>query len=298
MLGEQKANLNSMPSANTLRIEIEHVLERKFPAALSPAPRTVRETAATGIAEIDELVGGGLPVGAISEVTGAVSSGRTSLALAFLARRTQQGQVCAWVDAEDAFDAESAAANGVGLKQLLWVRCRDGDGQRRKDGKPWTRLDQAVRAADLLLQAGGFSAIVLDLGGIAPEHARRIPLATWFRFRQAAARTQCSLVVLGQNACAQSSAELVLRCSPLSATAGNENVLTGFTYEVRREREATGNFAVSIAGRRKPVASTWSAAGAWDAENRGANQPETQESVRCFPARERQVFVVEAKNRA
>lgn len=287
-----------MPSAHALRIEIEHALERKFPAALSPAPRTARETAATGIAEIDELVGGGLPVGSISEVTGAVSSGRTSLALAFLARRTQEELVCAWVDAEDALDAESAAANGVGLKQLLWVRCRDGDGQRRKDGKPWTRLDQAVRATDLLLQAGGFSAIVLDLGGTASEHARRIPLATWFRFRQAAGRTQCSLVVLGQNACAQSSAELVLRCSPVRAATGNENVLTGFTYEVRRERETAGNFALSIAGRRKPVASTWSASGAWDAENRSANQPETQESVRCFPARERQHFVVEEKNRA
>ncbi len=331
-----------MPSAQALRIEIEHALENKFPAALSPAPRAVRETAATGIAELDELLGGGLPVGAISEVTGAASSGRTSLALTFLARRTQQAQVCAWVDAEDAFDAESAAANGVGLKQLLWVRCRDGDGQRRKDGKPWTRLDQAVRATDLLLQAGGFSAIVLDLGGTAPEHARRIPLATWFRFRQAAGRTQCSLVVLGQNACAQSSADLVLRCSPISADSMRENVLTGFTYEVRRERatglfhekrelrikekpeehssEAKaplissglmyglkpvpstmqpvhGTFKLDAAGR-KPPASTWSAAGAWDAENRGANQPETQEGVRCFPAREQQVFVVEAKNRA
>jgi recombination protein RecA len=64
--------------------------------------------------------------------------------------------------------------------------------------KPWTRLDQALRATDLLLQAGGFAAIVLDLGDMEPAHAMRIPLTTWFRFRQAADRTRCSLVVLGK----------------------------------------------------------------------------------------------------
>jgi hypothetical protein len=258
-----------MPSAHALRIQIEHALERRFPAALSPAPRTIRETAETGIAEVDELLDGGLPVGAISEIIGQECSGRTSLSLAFLARRTQEGHVCAWVDAEDAFDAESAAADGVCLKQLLWVRCRDADGLRRANRKPWSRLDQAVRAADLLLQAGGFAAIVLDLGSTAPEHARRIPLATWFRFRQAAQRTRCSLVVLGQDACAQSSADVVLECASLRPNAIGQTVLAGFTYEVRRERGVEAKSAISIAGLRKPPVSTWSATGAWDGENLG-----------------------------
>jgi recombination protein RecA len=257
-----------MPTANALRIEIEHALERRFPAALSPVPRTARPTANTGIAEIDALLDGGLPIGAISEVVGPSCSGRTSLALAFLGRRTQEGHVCAWVDAEDAFDPESAAANGAGLKQLLWVRCREE--VRRKDGKPWARLDQAIRATDLLLQAGGFSAIVLDLGGTAREHARRIPLATWFRFRQAADRTQCSLLVLGQDACAQSSAEVVLECAALRANTANRAVFTGFTYEVRRRRAAAGNLSLSMAGQRKPPVSTWSAMGAWDREKPGS----------------------------
>ena len=101
-----------MPSAAALRLTIERSLERRFPAALTPAPRALREVAATGIAEIDAYLdnglGGGLPVGAISELTGPQSSGRTSLALAFLARRTAEGRACAWVDANDAFDPESA----------------------------------------------------------------------------------------------------------------------------------------------------------------------------------------------
>src|SRR5579863_10416038 len=67
---------------------------------------------------------------------------------------------------------------------------------------------------DLLLQAGGFSAIVLDMAGIAPEHAARVPLATWFRYRAAVERTRASLLLLTQHSCAKSSAELLLRFGP------------------------------------------------------------------------------------
>lgn len=257
-----------MSSAHALRLQIEHTLERRFPAALSPAARVIRETAPTGIAAIDELLGGGLPIGAISEITGSACSGRTSLAIAFLAARTQQGQVCAWVDVDDSFDPESAAASGVRLNQLLWIRCRSDAAQRTPSRKPWARLDQAVRAVDLLLQAGGFSAIVLDMGSTQPEFARRIPLATWFRFRQAAQRTQCSLVPLGQIACAQSSAEVVLDCTSLRVDALGETVLDNLVYEVRRERGAAAKCALSIIGKRKPSASTWSASAAWATEKR------------------------------
>jgi RecA/RadA recombinase len=66
-------------SASALRFQIEHALERSFPAALTPAQRTLRETASIGIAQVEALLNGGLPVGAISEVNGPESSGRTSL---------------------------------------------------------------------------------------------------------------------------------------------------------------------------------------------------------------------------
>ena len=165
-----------MSSASALRVQIEHALERRFPAALTPLPHSIRETAPTGIAEVDRLLDGGLPVGAISEVAGPESSGRTSLALSFVAGRTREGLVCAWVDAGDAFDPEAAASSGVQLRQLLWVRCREDAAQKRSrtpensldqrarpGARIWTRLDQALRATDLLLQAGGFAAIVLAL---------------------------------------------------------------------------------------------------------------------------------------
>jgi hypothetical protein len=252
-----------MPAVSALRLQIEHALERRFPSALSPAPRAICEVASTGIDEADQLLDGGLPVGGISEIAGPASSGRTSLALAFLAGRTAEDRVCAWVDASDAFDSESAAANGVDLQQLLWVRCTDRPLPGSKTNKThWTRLDQALRATDLLLQAAGFAAIVLDLGDIAPEYASRIPMATWFRFRQAADRTRCSLIVLGQAAYAKSSAAVALECEPMQPEMVGSTVLRGFTFKLLRGRQ---RFSAINSGARKPSASTWTAGTAWSA---------------------------------
>ncbi len=255
-----------MPAASALRLQIEQALERRFPSALSPVPRTICEVASTGIDEADRLLEGGLPVGAISEITGPASSGRTSLVFAFLAQRTAEERVCAWVDASDALDPESAAANGVNLRQLLWVRCRDVPlSSSKSNKKPWTSLDQSLRATDLLLQAAGFAAIVLDLADVAPEHASRIPLATWFRFRQAADRTRCSLIVLGQTGYALSSAAVALECVALHPETAGSIVLRGFTFKLQRGRQRFT--PINTAGRKPPV-STWSAGSAWDAEKR------------------------------
>lgn len=267
-----------MSASAILRLQIERTLEHRFPAALSPLPQTL-ETAPTGIQELDDLLAGGLPVGAITEIIGPQSSGRTSMTLAFLARHTQEGHACAWVDSDDAFDPESAAAGGVVLRQLLWVRCRAVSTTEKR--KPWPRLEQAICAADLLLKAGGFAAIVLDLAAMAPEHASRIPLATWFRFRQAAARARCSLVVLGRAPCAQSSAAAVLECTPLSVRNQGNTVLREFNFAVRIERSSAplatgpgrlggnpGSPADSGSRGKKPPAAAWPAGCAWDMERR------------------------------
>jgi recombination protein RecA len=251
-----------MSSATALRFEIERSLERRFPSALTPAPRAALEVASTGIPAVDELLDGGLPVGAISEIIGPQCSGRTSLAYSFLAQRTKEGYACAWVDASDGFDPESAVASGVALPQLLWVRCKDA---AQIKGKPWNRLDQALRATDLLLQAAGFGAIVLDLAQTASEHGRRIPLATWFRFRQAANRSRTSLVVLGQDSYAQSSAEAVLESSLSHDPTPGQTVLEGLRFEVRRRRR---RFEHSTLTARKPPASTWSASSSWSEVSR------------------------------
>lgn len=115
-----------MTSAAQIRYQVETVLAKRHPAALRPVARAVRPVCATGVAGIDLLLEGGLPLGAISEFTGPACSGKVSLALAFVARQTRDGQVCAWVDGADGFDPESAKDTGVEMDRLLWVRCGAG----------------------------------------------------------------------------------------------------------------------------------------------------------------------------
>ena len=83
----------------------------------------VRPVVSTGIGPLDELVQGGLPVGAMTELVGETCSGRMSLALSFLSQLTAAEKVCAWIDASNTFNPAAAAAVGVDLRRLLWVRC-------------------------------------------------------------------------------------------------------------------------------------------------------------------------------
>jgi recombination protein RecA len=111
-----------MRSAALLREKIESSLAARIPAALSPRLHQTPELLPTGIAEVDVLLEGGLPLGSLTEITGPDCSGRSTLVASILAGATQQGGSCAYVDAADAFDPFSAAAIGINLKHLLWIR--------------------------------------------------------------------------------------------------------------------------------------------------------------------------------
>jgi recombination protein RecA len=178
-----------------LRSQVETALAGRIPAPF--ARRSVQaETAPFNIAEIDALTGG-LPQGALTEISGPVSSGRATLLLSALASRTAHAHVCALVDGRDTFDPYSAEAAGVKLERLLWVRCRN--------------IDQCLRATDLLLQGGGFGLIALDLSILPPKTVRYVPLNVWFRFRRAVENTPTILLLLDQESNAGSCASLVLR---------------------------------------------------------------------------------------
>src|SRR5580698_7493601 len=84
----------------------------------------------SGIAAMDALTGG-LPRGCLTEICGPASSGRTTLLLAALASATHRGEFCAVVDASDALDPHSAAAAGIELERLLWVRCEERSPQKK-----------------------------------------------------------------------------------------------------------------------------------------------------------------------
>ena len=139
-------------------------------AATSGSPARSRNGFATGIPEIH------LPRGCLTEIVGPASSGRTTLLHSILAAATARGETCALVDTDDAFDPASAAAAGVRLDRLIWVRSA-------------TNAEHALKAADLLIQGGGFGVVAMDLGDTPLASARRISLTSWFRLRRAVENT-------------------------------------------------------------------------------------------------------------
>jgi recombination protein RecA len=271
------------PGRNRL-LQLPHGVVPGARLEVRPAPATVP----SGIAEIDALTGG-LPRGALTEIFGPASSGRTSMILSALAAATRRQEVCALVDAGDSLHPESAAAAGLDLQRLLWIRCGENPPQRRREEiddlriddcrlktqRPTTnnqrptsspqmnadqrgsgilhssfiihhsletrnstdhwqlttdncfsnrqssiinrqsaweaRLTQVLKATDLLLQSGGFGLVVVDLADVPPRFARRISLASWFRFRRAVENASTVLLVVEQEPYAKTCASLVLK---------------------------------------------------------------------------------------
>lgn len=133
----------------------------------------------------------GLSRGIISEIQGGRSSGRTAACLHILAQATARGEICAVVDTHDNFHPASAAAAGVRLECILWIRCR-------------SNIESAIRAADLLLHAGGFGVVLLDVCETPERILQRIPLSYWYRFRRAVENTFTILLVCAASAQAKS----------------------------------------------------------------------------------------------
>lgn len=191
-------------NAAALRAQIETVLDPRYgpPFAFHDPSADGQTRQPTGIAEIDAIAGG-LPRGALAEIVGPASSGRTSLLISLLAKMTARDEVCALVDAQDAFDPHSAQAAGVELKRLLWVRCHN--------------MERALKVMDLLVHSGGFGLVALDAGDVSRRMLRRVPLAYWFRFQRAIEHTPTILLLLEPESTAQSSASLVVRLNHRAA---------------------------------------------------------------------------------
>jgi recombination protein RecA len=167
----------------TAILQLRSDLQARFDVPLDFRKRQETQQFQTGIEAIDQLTAGGIPRGALTEICGLESTGRTALSFAILGQATRQGECCAWIDAAGAFDPVSAAEMGVDLERVLWVNCGGN-------------AEHALKSTDLLIQAGGFGLVVLDLADTPDKEARRIPLASWFRLRHAAERTGAALIAL------------------------------------------------------------------------------------------------------
>jgi recombination protein RecA len=179
------------------KVEIESELASRFGSAVKLHEKRPAEVLSTGIPQIDSFTFGGLPRGAVTEIFGPASSGRTSFLFSALAHATEHQEICALVDTNNSFDPESASQAEINFERLLWIRCANN-------------LEHAFKSTDLLLQGGGFGLVVLDLGDVAAKEAKRIISSWWYRFRRTVENTPTALVVMAQESCVRSCATLAL----------------------------------------------------------------------------------------
>jgi len=221
-------------------------LDRTLTTALPLERRDASALVATDIAALDACLRGGLPRGQLSEIAGPPSSGRTTLALQTMAASTRRGEIAAFVDTFDRFDVASAAAAGIDLDRLLWIRGSDrtwGPASAGPDG-PDAIINRALKALNLVLQAGGFACVVLDLADAPPAALTRIPYTTWLRVPR---------IIEGHD-----TACLLLTPQPLARSAGGLTlVLTGrtrWTGDADRNRHLTGaDLTVRVVSPRRRV---------------------------------------------
>lgn len=167
-------------------------LERVDPSALVPMD----------VAPLDACLRGGLPRGQLSELTGPRSSGRMTLLLRMMAAATARGEIVALVDTLDRLDVASAAAAGVDLSRLLWIRGQENPIDRA--------LDRALKALNLVLQAGGFGVVAIDLADVSLTAIRQIPFNTWMRVQRVIEGSDTACVLLASEPLARSAGGLTV----------------------------------------------------------------------------------------
>jgi hypothetical protein len=187
-------------------------LDRTLTTTLPPIdPHDEAAIAPSGALALDATLGGGFPRGQVSEIVGPRSSARTSLLLRLLAAATARGEHVALVDALDMLDVDSAAAAGVDLDRLLWVRGHvvTNPGFARELNQ--RAMEQAIRALALILQAGKFGVVAFDVAEAPALAVRHLPFTTWLRLQRMVEGTETVCVLVGDAPMARSSAGLTLR---------------------------------------------------------------------------------------
>ncbi|HUF49065.1 MAG TPA: hypothetical protein VMM93_14710 [Vicinamibacterales bacterium] len=186
---------------------LNHTLLRPWLAA-APA-----RTVSSGVAPLDAVLAGGWRLGEVSEVVGAASSGRTCLAVAALAASTAGGRLAALVDTTDRFDPGVAADAGADLTRLLWVRGPAMSPGAARPAMVDRAVRQAVRACDLIVRAGGFSVVVLDLADVPSRRLRLLPHPTWMRLARAIEGQPTACLVIAPTALGRSARGVTVQVS-------------------------------------------------------------------------------------
>ena len=224
---------------------------------------------ASNVLQVDQLIGGGIARGRISELTG--NAGKTSLAVAFAASALRNGEVAGWLDLEGRFDPASMNAAGVDLARMLWaspalieklrpighavqfealatadtIEEASYRGSRQARDKPERAI---LKVAEWLMTAGGFGLIVIDLGAL------RWPLrsSVAMRLARAAEQSGTAVIVLSARRMCGTFAALSLvfassRVSFSRACPSAPLLFEGFVTDLRVARNKLGGSHGAIA---------------------------------------------------
>lgn len=165
-------------------VQLRQLLAERFPHLRFSSEQALAKKAAcwpTGLPQIDNLLNGGLPGSAITELVSAHLSAGSALLSFGLLRQAHQGRHwAALVDGRDSFDP--ARLGEERFHRFLWVRCRD--------------TIQALQAADLLLRDGNLALVILDLRLNPETELRKISSATWHRFQRLLEPVSTALLVI------------------------------------------------------------------------------------------------------
>ena len=116
---------------------------------LGDKAQSAMEVISTGSIGLDVALGiGGLPRGRVVEIYGPESSGKTTIATHVIAEAQKKGGMCAFIDAEHAFDSSYAKKLGVDVDNLLISQPDYGE--------------QALEIADRLILSGALDVVVID----------------------------------------------------------------------------------------------------------------------------------------
>jgi len=206
------ARLGHSPPAGAI-VDLRKLLAERFPhSPFSAITRLV-----TGLSFLDQAIGGGLPKGAITELTTPqISAGSASLIQALLQTANRNHFVLALIDGRDSFDPQPLG-NAL-LRNLFWVRC--------------TTAFKTIKAADLLLRDGNFPLVIVDLV-LNPPEGLKIPQTTWYRLQRLVEPTSTACLVL-------------TRCSMVSSAQLKIVLENSWTLETFQKTDAISRLNIRV----------------------------------------------------
>jgi recombination protein RecA len=184
-----------------LDMAVATIHRRYGPRALArgkSAPASSTGTVAcisTGFPRLDHVLGiGGLPKGRVCEIVGPATSGKTTLAIKFLAQAQEGGRQVAYIDQALYFDPDYAHRCNLDLSHLMVGTTHD--------------LREALAMTEAFARNGGLSALVFDALDFlwTDPQAASLLAATFNRLPAALARSGVTLLVLHESSTGNSAA--------------------------------------------------------------------------------------------